>query len=67
MNYNITDRTYGDCPHIEAIVNDATMANPSTLPSDWPAGSIIYTTGYAIVKTKGLDGNWTEVTNGTSV
>ena len=61
MAYKITAKTYGEFPHIEAMVDDATMTDPSSLPVDWPIGSLIYTNGYSIVKTKGLDGSWTEV------
>lgn len=61
MAYQITSKTYGEYPSVEAIVDATTMADPSGLPAEWPAGSIIYTTGYETIKTKGLDGAWTEV------
>jgi hypothetical protein len=60
----ITNCTYPDngaTALIEAVVDSATMTDPSGLPSDWSGGSMIYTADFLKVKIKDLDGTWVEV------
>lgn len=50
----------------EIMVDDATIAGTAeeiaAVIGVVEVGTIIYTAGYAVIKQKGLDGEWTEVT-----
>ena len=62
---NVTSCSYpnGDknAPLIEACVDAATMADPSTLSGKWSGGSMIYTADFLKVKIKDPSGTWVEV------
>lgn len=58
--------TAGGMDTTEILVSDELMAKTdaeinAALPDNVPAGCIIHTKGYQIIKEKGLDGSWATV------
>lgn len=64
MTYAIT--SLGSNDPREIMVDDATIAGTAAeieaVIGAVEIGTIIYTAGYGVIKQKGLDGSWTEVT-----
>ena len=62
-NYATTAFGNGKVPEI--LVSEATIASSAeqikAVIGEVPSGTIIYTSGFGVIKQKGLDGEWTEV------